>query len=273
MTAFDPSALTSSTSSSTPSAGPPELDIDKSKFSALAFRRGLSLKRRVDTHLAAYGTVASNVAIPKPPLPTSPRLTTVAGSTPSAGSTVATGEGSGSKRPRKLSKSRTLPPVQQSPASPLDAPRGDRSQEAPTPTTARRAPPPPPAPVFGNLVREPGSPTRARRPPPVSGVSRGGRLFGDSDSEQEREREDGGVKGRDDPDPALKTVRRRNSFQKGVQGTMRLRERLLPPVRQPGACAHIACSLTASFPFACAEGRQVVAGRGARSQRPGVAAR
>ncbi|BGP35827.1 hypothetical protein JCM10296v2_007679 [Rhodotorula toruloides] len=229
VTAFDPSALTSSTSSSAPTAGAPELNTDKSKFSALAFRRGLSLKRRVDTQLAAYGTVASNVAIPKPPLPTSPRLTTVAESTPSAGSTVATGEGGGLKRPRKLSKSRTLPAVQQSPAKPHDTPRRDRSNEAPTPTTTRRAPPPP-APVFGNIVNEPSamhpeapdSPSRPRRPPPVSGVSRG-RLFGDrgdSDSEQERERENGGVKGRDDP--ARRTVRRKGSFKKGVQGTMRL---------------------------------------------------
>ncbi|BGP03941.1 hypothetical protein NBRC10513v2_007683 [Rhodotorula toruloides] len=225
VTAFDPSALTSSTSSA-PSSGTPELNTDKSKFSALAFRRGLSLKRRVDTHLAAYGTVASNVVIPKPPLPTSPRLTTVAGSTPSAGSTVATGE-RGSKRPRKLSKSRTLPAVQQSPAK-HDTPRRDRSTEAPTPTTTRRAPPPP-APIFGNFTSEPSamhhdapdSPTRPRQPPPVSGISRG-KFFGggESDSEQEREREDGGVKGRDDP--ALRTVRRKGSFKKGVQGTMRL---------------------------------------------------
>ncbi|BGP11838.1 hypothetical protein JCM10049v2_007758 [Rhodotorula toruloides] len=222
VTAFDPSALTSSTSSA-PSAGAPELNTDKSKFSALAFRRGLSLKRRVDTHLAAYGTVASNVAIPKPPLPTSPRLTTVAGSTPSAGSTVATGEAGVSKRPRKLSKSRTLPAVQQSPSK-HDTPHRDRSSEAPTQSTTRRAPPPP-TPVFGNLDSEPpGMPdshTRPRRAPPVAGVSRG-KFFGggESDSEREREREDGGVKGRDDP--ALRTVRRKGSFKKGVQGTMRL---------------------------------------------------
>ncbi|GEM11365.1 hypothetical protein Rt10032_c14g5382 [Rhodotorula toruloides] len=153
VTAFDPSALTSSTSVA-PSAGPLEVNTDRSKFSALAFRRGLSLKRRVDTHLAAYGTVASNVAIPKPPLPTSPRLTAVAGSPPSAGSTIAAAEGGVSKHPRKLSKSRTLPPVQQSPAKPHDTPRRDRSSEAPTPTTIRRAPPPP-APIFGNLVSGP----------------------------------------------------------------------------------------------------------------------
>lgn len=114
----------------------------------------------------------------------------------------------------------------------------------------------------------PDSHTRPRRAPPVAGVSRG-KFFGggESDSEREREREDGGVKGRDDP--ALRTVRRKGSFKKGVQGTMRLRA--WPSLLQQASKQLTKC--LNSLPLARTEGGQSLAGGDARSERPGVAAR
>ncbi|GAA6033481.1 hypothetical protein JCM8097_001419 [Rhodosporidiobolus ruineniae] len=182
VTAFDPSALTSSSSASLPTTpATAQQPHSQGKFSALAFRRGLSLKRRVDTHVAAYDTVASNVKVPKPPLPRHSTSPTKVDSVPLP-------------RPRKLSRSRfgssrpTTPVEQTQPqqpqvssAPPAAAPAQHGS------TTAGRTAAPPPAPVFRSLSSTVPSPLDAaprpptgkqRRPPPVSGVSRGKSLGG-----------------------------------------------------------------------------------------------
>ncbi|BGP20693.1 hypothetical protein JCM10213v2_008856 [Rhodosporidiobolus nylandii] len=215
VSAFNPNALTST--SSTPPVTP-AFNTDKSKFSALALRRGLNLKRRVDTHVAAYDTVASNVAVPKPALP---RHST----SPTAGTIPLT---DGPKvRPRKLSKIRAFRPE-----TPTEAPAVStvlQQQPAPAVSVVPVKPaPPPPGPVFRSLSSDAPSPLDAKprplapgkskkRPPPVTGVSQrkviGGALGAASDSEAE----DGGVKGRQEPGRT-----RKNSLTRALSGTMRV---------------------------------------------------
>ncbi|KPV72988.1 uncharacterized protein RHOBADRAFT_55235 [Rhodotorula graminis WP1] len=233
--AFDLDALRSSAPPGPASAGDSSAAADKPRRLPFTFRRGLSLKRRVDTHVAAYDTVASNAPLPKPPL----RRASVP--PPASTSTPTDSSGAIPRRPRKLSKSRTTPsiPTVGSPAAAAGfAPSG-------------RPPLPPPAPVFP-AVASPTLPTNARpRPPrvspprlvqparaapPVAGVSRS-RLFGGSSRSQAQgsltdgEREDGGVKGKADPSSpvsagreggTMRARKRTNSFKKGVQGTMRM---------------------------------------------------
>lgn len=165
VTTFDPSALTSSSPKDTNSSLPTFPTAQKGKFSALAIRRALSLKRRVDTHLKAYDTVnSSSVAIPKPPL---------------RHHSLTTGDGGtiddvfGGVRPRKLSKRHRTRS-----SSVLRGSSGER-------TTAESGVVP--ADPFSHLVassspaavasssRPPFLPSKSsKRPPPVSGVSRGG---------------------------------------------------------------------------------------------------
>ncbi|TNY18738.1 hypothetical protein DMC30DRAFT_39557 [Rhodotorula diobovata] len=231
--AFDLDALRSSAGTAPSSNGPTA--VEKPKRLPFTFRRGLSLKRRVDTHVAAYHTVASNASLPKPSLPA--RSASVAGA-PSAADARPT-------RPRKLSKSRTTPSVPTI-SSPIAAseptPRGPATDGSFAPSG--RAPPPPPAPVFPaskpwdlpfelqprRPPRE--SPPKQRQTPPVAGVSRS-RLFGGGGqgSVTDSEREDGGVKGRADPSSPVSgqghgngsaTRPRKRSFKEGVQGTMRM---------------------------------------------------
>ncbi|BGP43911.1 hypothetical protein JCM10449v2_007968 [Rhodotorula kratochvilovae] len=231
--AFDLDALRSSSTAPAPSPSPTP---DKPKRLPFAFRRGLSLKRRVDTHVAAYDTVASNAPLPKPPLQRAsapPRAeedsTRPTASTPTNSSDLPP------RRARKLSKSRTTPTL---PAVSSPLPRA----AAPSPAAvsgfgpSNRPTPPPPAPVFPPFAvaaparlpldarpsrppRE--SPPKQRPPPPVAGVSRA-RLFGREvgGSVSDGEREDGGVKGRAEVEGGGR--KRTNSFKRGVQGTMRM---------------------------------------------------
>ncbi|GAA5869241.1 hypothetical protein JCM8547_005175 [Rhodosporidiobolus lusitaniae] len=214
--AFNPTALTSSPSTDLPPALPGS-SSEKPKFSPFAFRRALSLKRRVDTHVAAYDSVASNLHVPKPPLPRNAApLAAESASTPLL-------------RPRKLSKTRPPLsfPVERSPPPPVSPPVSSRQNGAP----------PPPAPIFPAGSAETSSPLAAKgiptpvppkskkRAPPVSGVSRNGGagggaggkniisglLGGASDSEAE----DGGVKGRNKPGAG--TRKRSNSFTKTLR--------------------------------------------------------
>ncbi|GAA5884195.1 hypothetical protein JCM6882_002175 [Rhodosporidiobolus microsporus] len=237
VTAFNPNALTSSASPPVT----PNQPSDKGKFSALAFRRGLSLKRRVDTHIAAYDTVASNIAVPKPPLR---RHST---SDPIAPAVVAE---LSQPRPRKLSKirlGRAPTPSQEAPATTVPQPQPAPARPPPetpfparSPTKNGRAPPPPPAPIFPASAPPPSIPPTAttttessrsksakkQRPPPVSGVSRG-RLFGGlvgpaSDSETE----ESGVKGRQEAGAPRK---RSNSLTK----TLRILFPTNAPKQQP----------------------------------------
>ncbi|GAA5913212.1 hypothetical protein JCM8208_003235 [Rhodotorula glutinis] len=233
--AFDLDALRSSAPPGPASTGASSTAADKPRRLPFTFRRGLSLKRRVDSHVAAYDTVASNAPLPKPPLRRA--------SVPPPASTSAPTDSSGAlpRRPRKLSKSRTTPSI---PTLASSANAADFAQSG-------RPPLPPPAPIFPALPAVPPltdvrprppreSPPRlaqpARAAPPVAGVSRS-RLFGGSGPGQRQgsltdgEREDGGVKGRADPSSpvsagreggTMRVRRRTNSFKKGVQGTMRM---------------------------------------------------
>ncbi|GAA5877347.1 hypothetical protein JCM1840_007203 [Sporobolomyces johnsonii] len=196
VTAFDPSALRSSS--------PPlsERAPNPSKLSALSFKRGLNLKRRVDTHVAAYDTIASNVAVPKPPLPRpAPPPTPRSTETPLPLPTRPPPE---NPRPRKLSRTRPFPSVAPSLASTPQPPVRNLMSDEPSPLDAKPR-------------LNPASSVKPKRPPPVSGVSRtkkfiGGALGAASDSEQE---ETGtGFSGR---------VRKRsNSFKNSLTGTMRI---------------------------------------------------
>ncbi|GAA5918270.1 hypothetical protein JCM1841_002140 [Sporobolomyces salmonicolor] len=195
VTAFDPSALRSS---SPPPSDPPP---NPSKLSALSFKRGFNLRRRVDTHIAAYDTVASNVAVPKPPLerpapPATPRSTETPPSRP-------TRPPPKNPRPRKLSRTRPFPSVTPSLASMPQPPVRSRQSDEPSPLDVKPRP-------------GPGSAVRPRRPPPVSGVSRSkfiaGALGAASDSEPDEVGT--GFSGR---------VRKRsNSFKTSLTGTMRI---------------------------------------------------
>ncbi|GAA5837783.1 hypothetical protein JCM11251_002321 [Rhodosporidiobolus azoricus] len=213
VTAFNPNALTSSPEMPTA----PGDTVGRSKFSALAFRRGLSLKRRVDTHIATYDTVASNIAVPKPPLVRSPPRTD-----PVLSATVPEPS---QPRPRKLSKVRlrraasqeaisapVSPPQTATPARPPPETPAPGFAARPTGPNSRAAPPPAPvfptasspfpsssAPDDNSRTSSQSKNTKQKRPPPVSGVSRS-RIFGGlvgpaSDSETDN----GGVNGRQEP--------------------------------------------------------------------------
>ncbi|GAA5839905.1 hypothetical protein JCM9279_005202 [Rhodotorula babjevae] len=236
--AFDLDALRSSAPPGPASLGNSSTAADKPRRLPFTFRRGLSLKRRVDTHVAAYDTVASNAPLPKPPL----RRASVP--PPASTSTPTDSSGALPRRPRKLSKSRTTPLV-------LTLASPGAAVAAAGFAPSGRPPLPPPAPIFPASPSVPlsldarprpprESPPRlaqpARAAPPVAGVSRS-RLFGGSSQAQgqgsltDGEREDGGVKGRADPSSpvsagreggTMRARRRTNSFKKGVQGTMRM---------------------------------------------------
>ncbi|GAA6059671.1 hypothetical protein JCM10212_000058 [Sporobolomyces blumeae] len=181
VTSFDPSFFRSS--DDPPTSGSTTPPPNPSKLSALSLKRGLNLRRRVETHIAAYDTVGSHMAIPKPPLPNrsvSTPLRTASGvagqanqlngklALPTSRPPVKT------PRPRKLSRSRSNSNVNL------------RSDSNGLPA---RPPPPPPQPI--NLfptspdeeklepkdrpaiadVRHSVSPLRPKRPPPISGVN------------------------------------------------------------------------------------------------------
>ncbi|POY72224.1 hypothetical protein BMF94_4730 [Rhodotorula taiwanensis] len=247
VSSFDPTALGADNPEPVreppvPTAAQPSVAVRKA---AALFKRGLSLKRRVDTHVAAYDSV-ENIKLPKPSLPreyrrpTSPRqgLTT-------SSSTSATGDVPPPiRRPRKLSRSRASPapvaPAMVEPAQYL-APELETPTHPASAAGPGKVPPPAPAPVFRSLSSaEPSpldakarpattaSPTRpkARRPPPVSGLTRSRPAEAPTSSDGEK----GTNRSADvrvQPHRRTSLVRKRsNSFKQGVQSTMRI---LFPP--------------------------------------------
>ena len=157
-------------------------------------KRGLNLKRRIETHLAAYDSVSSDVLIPRQPINPLSGVDEN-GSTPQMKS---------GGRLRKLSKSRMAPP----PAQPIFS----------SPTTIS-------PPTSKDLSSPTDSiPPRPRRPPPISGqnsrkYSNGfSANIGTSDSDdtgKEMVRK-GSLRGR--------MRKRSNSFKEGFNGTMRVRK-------------------------------------------------
>ncbi|GAA5982923.1 hypothetical protein JCM10908_006833 [Rhodotorula pacifica] len=246
---FDPSALGTGAAnppqSTETAVSPTPATMETVKRAVFLFRRGLSLKRRVDTHVAAYDTVA-NVSLPKPTIDREPRraeLTSSGGPSSSDLSLTAAGNPL-PRRMRKLSRSRTLP------APPQQLPPGAQAGEVPSilhaPTTAKAKPakpsPPPPAPIFRSLssaepspldakphppttappARPSMSPSRpkARRPPPVAGITR---------SRQEElpvPASAGAAPVSTAEGEPIRQRKRSNSFKQGVQSTMRA---LFPP--------------------------------------------
>ncbi|BGP58529.1 hypothetical protein JCM8202v2_006198 [Rhodotorula sphaerocarpa] len=230
--AFDPSALgEGGTASPAPHGAPTATSqpSDAVRKAAALFRRGLSLKRRVDTHIAAYDTVA-NVSLPKPtlsrePRPTEPQVSSGPTSGPTSSNASAIGHGPPpGRRTRKMSKSRSLAVL------PTQNQTSD-SGLAPEAAKARKAFPPPPAPFFRSLSSQEPSPLdakprsapagtrdglagKSKRPPPVAGLTRG-RGNGAEDSTATPEQKMPGL-----------ARKRSNSLTQGVQKTMRI---LFPP--------------------------------------------
>ncbi|GAA6011081.1 hypothetical protein JCM10207_005489 [Rhodosporidiobolus poonsookiae] len=203
VTAFDPAALTSSSTPPTPPSDAPT-GQNKGVFSALAFKRALSLKRRVDTHVAAYDTVSTDIAVPKPPFPHRAEPSPTAAAPPFE------------LRPRKLSKSRA--PKSAAPSSEVAV-----QPAAPSP---RPVNPPPPAPIFQSLASDAPSLLDAKprpfpglkstkRAPPVSGLNRSKTALaasGESDTDT-----DGGVKGLELPERPRRRSRS-DSLKRGLAG-------------------------------------------------------
>lgn len=228
--AFDPSALgEGGTASPAPHGAPTATSqpSDAVRKAAALFRRGLSLKRRVDTHIAAYDTVA-NVSLPKPtlsrePRPTEPQVSSGPTSGPTSSNASAIGHGPPpGRRTRKMSKSRSLAVL------PTQNQTSD-SGLAPEAAKARKAFPPPPAPFFRSLSSQEPSPLdakprsapagtrdglagKSKRPPPVAGLTRG-RGNGAEDSTATPEQKMPGL-----------ARKRSNSLTQGVQKTMRIRK-------------------------------------------------
>lgn len=199
---FDPLALGAGTAAPTASIEEPfssSAVTETVKRAAFLFRRGLSLKRRIDTHVAAYDTVG-NVSLPKPTVHHDPRPMegTSSGGLSSSEPSLLGGARSPRPRARKLSRPHTL-----SPAEPKDTPsttivvggrpltlasgvrstddvlHGHPPRRSPTSRTLASAGPSPLDARPDQVVREDSGPLRTspdrpkpRRPPPVSGITR-----------------------------------------------------------------------------------------------------
>ncbi|GAA6048726.1 hypothetical protein JCM3770_003930 [Rhodotorula araucariae] len=209
--AFDLDALRSS--SNQPAPASPSPAPDKPKRLSFSFGRGLSLKRRVDTRVAAYGDRTGNPPLHRASAPP------VGGSIPSVSTTA--------NLARKLSTSRAVPPPQSSPTAAAPFP-GTKSETWDRP--ARPPHPPGPRSLLGPIpvahdgrARPPReTPPRMRAPPPIAGVSRG-RAFPHAELGGYASRNDMEGDGGQRAVEAERGGRRRsNSLKRGVRDAMRM---------------------------------------------------
>lgn len=163
-------------------------------------KRGLNLKRRIETHLATYDSDSSNLPISREPLAQnhSPRRGVEKDLVPQRKS---------SGRLRKLSRTRMVPPP---PVQPIFT-------SPPLPRTTS------PIPLSSSTHS---IPPRPRRPPPISGQNSKRYSNGlpanvsTSDSEDTGKLEMRGRKG----SLGGRMRKRSNSFKEGFNGTMRVRK-------------------------------------------------
>lgn len=214
------------------------------KRAANLFRRGLSLKRRIDTRVAAYGSV-EDVSLPKNP---------TNGPESGATATASSGGGGGNSqvslvhasqlpppRTRKLSRSRAVSPSTQ---PDLCTPSSGAQPPAPLPpsqqTGIRQAPASQALPMFRTRLSAEPSPLdaklrpvhtsnaglpdtspdrpRPRRPPPVAGVTRP-RLAQTASLPSSE-----GSAARLPETAPVPQRRRSNSFKQGMQSAVKIRK-------------------------------------------------
>lgn len=223
---------------------PTAATMETVKRAANLFRRGLSLKRRIDTRVAAYGSV-EDVSLSKNPTFSQESRATATGSSGGGGghsqvSLLQAGQ-LPPPRTRKLSRSRVVSPSTQpdlhtassvvQPLLPLPRPQPTGISQAPasqalptfrtllsaepSPLDAKPHPPRSSVPDLSRL-----SPDRPlpRRPPPVAGLIRPRRIETNSQPASEW------PAARLPETEPVRQRRRSNSFRQGVQSAVSIRE-------------------------------------------------
>ena len=210
------------------------------KRAANLFRRGLSLKRRIDTRVAAYGSV-EDVSLSKNPTFSQESRATATRSSGGGGggnsqvSLLQAGQ-LPPPRTRKLSRSRAMSPSTQPDLRAISSEVEPYSPPPPQPTGIMPAPASQAVPKFRTLLSAEPSPLDAKPHPPRSSLPDLPRPSPD----RPRPRRPPPVAGLTHPQPAsewpaarlpetepVRQRRRSNSFRQGVQSAVNIRESFL----------------------------------------------
>lgn len=216
------------------------------KRAANLFRRGLSLKRRIDTRVAAYGSVEDVSLSKNPTFSQESRATATESSAGGGGHSQISLQPTGPLSPpraRKLSRSRAVSPSTQPDLRATSSEVQPYSPPPPQPTGISQAPASQAVPKFRTLLSAEPSPLDAkphpprsslpdlprpspdrpkpRRPPPVAGLTRPRRTEADPQPVSER------PAARLPETEPVRQRRRSNSFTQGVQSAVNIRESFL----------------------------------------------